>query len=418
MLRFLRCSILVVFLFAPVARAQDASDIDGDGILTVDEDANGNGMVDPGETDPLNADSDGGGESDGSEIRAGRNPLDQTDDMTFDRDGDGLTNGMEILLGTDPTKEDTDGDGLKDGVDPFPLEVAFRNDRDRDKVPDEWEQQHQLSTISRNDATEDPDNDGLTNAEEFMYDTDPHSADTDRDGVEDGTEVEAGADPTLNPCLAYYGDPHPLTDTVGHWSEKAVALLRGTSANGSAIVAGYEQEEGEPLFLPDRPISRFEFLKIALLSSCIAQREPGGDVHAFSDVPLAVRPHESDDQRQRRRIIYTASMFGIVEGYEDGAFRPDSPVTRAEAMTLLLRATRVSVLLEQQETPAPAFDDIDPNDWFAPGIAGAHVLGIVEGYEDGTFRPHSPITRAEAAVIVARTLLINPNVNAEILPGL
>jgi len=77
------------------------SDTDGDGVLDRLEDANGNGLVDPGETDPLNPDSDGDLLPDGRE----------------DLDGDGLLDAGE----TDPTSVDTDGDGLSDGTDQFPL---------------------------------------------------------------------------------------------------------------------------------------------------------------------------------------------------------------------------------------------------------------------------------------------------------
>lgn len=59
-------------------------DTDGDGIPDIQEDTDGNGIVDTGETNPMKADTDGGGESDGAEVAGKRNPLDPTDDMTYD----------------------------------------------------------------------------------------------------------------------------------------------------------------------------------------------------------------------------------------------------------------------------------------------------------------------------------------------
>jgi len=56
-------------------------DIDGDGLLNDDEDKNQNDVVDPGETDPYDPDTDKGGEKDGSEVDAGRDPLDPCDDF-------------------------------------------------------------------------------------------------------------------------------------------------------------------------------------------------------------------------------------------------------------------------------------------------------------------------------------------------
>ena len=63
-----------------------ANDSDGDGLANDQEDVNQNGIVDSGETDPLNPDSDGDGYSDGDEVNAGSNPLDdesQPDEITF-----------------------------------------------------------------------------------------------------------------------------------------------------------------------------------------------------------------------------------------------------------------------------------------------------------------------------------------------
>lgn len=71
-------------------------------------------------TDPLNADSDRDGLTDGDEVSRGTNPL------TFDTDGDGLSDGEEVnVYGTDPLLVDTDLDGVTDGNDLFPLANTF-----------------------------------------------------------------------------------------------------------------------------------------------------------------------------------------------------------------------------------------------------------------------------------------------------
>jgi hypothetical protein len=82
-------------------------DKDLDGLLDGQEDVNGNGVVDAGETDPLNPDSDGDGVSDGSDAF----PLDATE--TLDTDGDGIGNN---------TDTDDDNDGVPDVDDPYPLD--------------------------------------------------------------------------------------------------------------------------------------------------------------------------------------------------------------------------------------------------------------------------------------------------------
>ena len=138
-------------------------------------------------TNPLVADTDGGGINDGAEDlnRNGRfdqgegDPLDLNDD---DTDGDGLSNREEADLGTDPNLEDTDGDGYFDGeevsIGSNPLDL----DSDDDGLLDAEER----------DGLVDSDNDGLINL------IDP---DSDNDGLSDGLEVGVS-------------NPHPDTDVT------------------------------------------------------------------------------------------------------------------------------------------------------------------------------------------------------------
>ena len=111
----------------------DFCDRDRDSLSDSTEDANGNGIVDLGETDPDNADTDGDGLEDGEEVlikddsdtvlvpTVKSDPLNPCDPdvnaPTCDQDNDGLTNLAEDTLGTDKRNPDTDGDGIKDGVD-------------------------------------------------------------------------------------------------------------------------------------------------------------------------------------------------------------------------------------------------------------------------------------------------------------
>src|SRR3989338_6734878 len=415
-LTFLLCIVLSATPFP--ASAQTAFDIDGDAIADKDEDVNNNGIVDVGETDWRNADTDNGGEADGSEIKAGRDPFIRQDDMTFDADGDGLTNGEELLRSTDPKKADTDGDGIMDKADPFPLEKAFTKDEDKDNVADEWEQENQLSVTTPADATEEADNDGLNNSEEFIEGTDPNDKDTDKDGVEDGEEVEEGTDPEESAWLHAGTQSLSFGDMSGHWAEAVVSVLSRTQILPTLepIVKGYMQP-GEPtFFLPDRNISRFEILKIALYSSCISLRVDWDTASpiTFTDVPRISRPRESDDREQHRKIIYTAASLGIVQGYEDGTFRPDQPVTRGEALKIMLAASRLEDIDEEIEIP---FSDVDESTWSLPYIIKALLYDLIEGYGDDTFHPDDAITRAEAAKIVHHIMISNPNVNGYVIPN-
>ncbi|MBI3276376.1 MAG: hypothetical protein HYZ66_01320 [Chlamydiae bacterium] len=115
-----------------------------------------------------------------------------------DRDGDGLTDAEEAELGTNPEKADTDGDGLDDGeeVNTYGTD-PLNSDSDGDQMPDGWEVENDLLP-NEPDASEDVDDDGLTNVEEYENETDPNNEDTDNDGLKDGFELnEYGTDPVL-----------------------------------------------------------------------------------------------------------------------------------------------------------------------------------------------------------------------------
>ena len=100
------------------------------------------------------------------------------------------------------------------------------------------------------------------------------------------------------------------------------------------------------------------------------------------------------------QTVSTLARMGIVKGYEDGSFRPNAPITRAEFGAI---ATRF--FAETGATYEPGtFTDVTGNEWFANAIQDAVNLGLIGGYPDGTVRPNNNITRAEACAIVNRTL--------------
>ena len=191
-------------------------DTDGDGILDGVEDSDQDGTVDPGETDAGDADTDDDGIADGAED-ANQNGLQddgETDAADADSDEDGLQDGTELgftegvadpdgagPLGgtgngfipdgdagastTDPLDADTDDGGVEDGAE----------DTNENGVVDDGEID---PNNGEDDIDEDPDQDGLTNDQETEIGTDPNDADSDNDGILDGEEEDFSTDP-LNP---------------------------------------------------------------------------------------------------------------------------------------------------------------------------------------------------------------------------
>lgn len=96
----------------------------------------------------------------------------------------------------------------------------------------------------------------------------------------------------------------------------------------------------------------------------------------------------------------------IVEGYPDGGYHPTAPVTRAELAAMINRVFQWPSIPANY---APTFTDLSASDWaFLPIESGAWQ-GAWDGYPDGSFRPQSFATRAEVAALVARLLPSPPN---------
>ncbi len=87
----------------------------------------------------------------------------------------------------------------------------------------------------------------------------------------------------------------------------------------------------------------------------------------------------------------------IINGYEDGSFKPENNVTRAEIAKMLVTGFSIG------GTNAFAFTDVSADSWYASFVARASAAGIVTGY-DGKFNPDGNLTRQDAALMVFRVL--------------
>jgi LPXTG-site transpeptidase (sortase) family protein len=116
-------------------------------------------------------------------------------DLAIDHDNDGLTVWEEYHYNTDPHDPDTDNDGYDDGREVENGYVPNGDgviDANKNTIPDKWEMEMIGQLV---DGEDDHDDDAMTNAEEFIFGTDPKDPDTDKDGYDDGQEVTNGYDP-------------------------------------------------------------------------------------------------------------------------------------------------------------------------------------------------------------------------------
>ncbi|MCZ8513243.1 Ig-like domain-containing protein [Paenibacillus filicis] len=102
----------------------------------------------------------------------------------------------------------------------------------------------------------------------------------------------------------------------------------------------------------------------------------------------------------QREVNNMASRL-IVNGLAEGEYGPDAPVTRAQFTAIVIRALGLS---ENTASASKEYKDVQPKDWFAGAVTRANTYGLVNGYEDGTFRPEKTITREEALVMISRAM--------------
>ncbi|WP_338824257.1 hypothetical protein MHOCP_23450 [Moorella humiferrea] len=221
-------------------------------------------------------------------------------------------------------------------------------------------------------------------------------------------------------------------DTRGHWAE---ADIKKMTARG--ILAGYEDGS----FRPDIPVRRVEL--VAMLARLAGWDPANDEIPPFSDA--AAIPSWA------RGVVAAARAHGLVAGYEDGTFRPDRPVSRVEAAAFFTRYLEIvsketgndgtadaNTPAAGATAPLPAaspegqagsstvgvsnagdllssaadsisvpvslpfrdWDEIPA--WGREAVARTYTKGLMRGVAPDVFAPLSPLTRAQAAAVLAR----------------
>ena len=117
----------------------------------------------------------------------------------------------------------------------------------------------------------------------------------------------------------------------------------------------------------------------------------------LSMAPLA---YAQDDLQTKIEYI---SSLGIMQGYDDGSFREDNPVTRAEFTAVAVRlAGQADIALSGMYDGR--FSDVSSDFWGAGYIELAYTMGIINGYTDGTFLPGNNVTYNEAIKMIVSLL--------------
>lgn len=100
----------------------------------------------------------------------------------------------------------------------------------------------------------------------------------------------------------------------------------------------------------------------------------------------------------------------LVNGFGDGTFRPNAAISRADLVVLL------NNVFNLQHTGGAIFSDVSATAYYADAVNKAVAAGIIEGYADGTFRPTTPVTREEAAVMLFRAFQLASTAGETAIP--
>jgi cell wall-associated NlpC family hydrolase len=109
----------------------------------------------------------------------------------------------------------------------------------------------------------------------------------------------------------------------------------------------------------------------------------------FSDVP---------SNHQYVAAIAKLSDMGVINGYSDGTFRPDAPVSRAELVKMVYKTLDEPT----KDNLTSPFSDVAASHNLASYILTAYNRGLIKGYNDRTFQPNRTVTRAEGSKIILK----------------
>lgn len=172
-----------------------------------------------------------------------------------------------------------------------------------------------------------------------------------------------------------------------------------------AIYVDREEDTHRPFILgyPGGNVNADNYLTRAEAATIIA-RASG----KFDETKDYTTMYFSDVAPEHWAYKYISFVYenNIVNGYENGTYAPDSNITRAEFATIMQRY--LGLELHEEMT----FVDVTKDNWAVAYIGACKYAGLINGYENGEFRPANNITRAEAVKILNRATDRIPTANA------
>ena len=190
------------------------------------------------------------------------------------------------------------------------------------------------------------------------------------------------------PVTVYWGYPE------GTGQNTNFTLYHFTDLHRDGISSGFD--------VVDISGSKIELVKLRKTANGIAfEVEPGGFspfVLVWENIVIPDIPVTPAEPVYEPNWLNTTDHFGYIIGYEDGTIKPNASITRAEVATIFFRLL-TDEARDKFWTETNSYSDVAETAWYNNAVSTLSRMGILGGYEDGTFRPNASITRAEFAKI-------------------
>jgi len=154
----------------------------------------------------------------------------------------------------------------------------------------------------------------------------------------------------------------------------------------AGVTYTYEKTTAEKEPVPEKLIANDDEY-YALKKEIAALKEKVAQLETFIDV----------QQHKYETAIDYLREKGIVQGYDDGSYKPNNTINRAEFMKIVMGEKYGTELTSEQ---VDCFNDVG-KDWYAAYVCLGKNKGIISGYDDGSFKPGSQISFVEAAKILS-----------------
>ncbi len=131
----------------------------------------------------------------------------------------------------------------------------------------------------------------------------------------------------------------------------------------------------------------------------------GNKGNAKADVSIVLKDKKNNSangttDKNGMLILPASEHKAYIFGYDDGTFRPDNNMSRAEAAAIFARL--ISEKKCENISGKATFKDISSKGWFAIEVGYLEKYGIIKGYSDNTFKPNESVTRAEFVAMTVR----------------